>query len=155
MTEHLWGLKNGGVKVKVKGSQSCPTLWDSRDYTGLGILQAGILEWVSFPFSKGSSQPRSPALEADCLPTEPQGSRRILEWAAYPFSSGSPQLRNQTGVSCIAGGFFTNWAIWSRTARELSARKDSPVNSIPRAQDNLETPRLDAHLWTWRVGVSI
>ena len=41
-----------------------------------------------------------------------QGSPRILEWVAYPFSRGSSQLRNQTGVSCIAGGFFTNWAIW-------------------------------------------
>ena len=37
-----------------------------------------------------------------------QGSPRILEWVAYPFSSGSSQLRNQTRVSCITGGFFTN-----------------------------------------------
>ena len=36
---------------------------------------------------------------------------RILEWVAYPFSSGSSWPRNRTGVSCIAGGFFTNWAI--------------------------------------------
>ena len=27
-----------------------------------------------------------------------------------PFSKGSSQPRNWTGVSCIAGGFFTNWA---------------------------------------------
>ena len=40
-----------------------------------------------------------------------QGSPRILEWVAHPFSSGSSQPRNQTGVSCIAGRFFTNWAI--------------------------------------------
>ena len=33
-----------------------------------------------------------------------KGSPRILEWVAYPFSSGSSRLRNQTGVSCIAGG---------------------------------------------------
>ena len=37
-----------------------------------------------------------------------QRSPRILEWVTYPFSSGSSQPRNQTGVSCIAGGFFTN-----------------------------------------------
>ena len=36
---------------------------------------------------------------------------RILAWVAYPFSSGSSQPRNWTGVSRIAGGFFTNWAI--------------------------------------------
>ena len=40
-----------------------------------------------------------------------KGSPRILEWVTYPFSSGSTQPRNWTGVSCIVGGFFTNWAI--------------------------------------------
>ena len=30
------------------------------DYTVDGILQAKILEWVAFPFSRGSSQPRDP-----------------------------------------------------------------------------------------------
>ena len=40
-----------------------------------------------------------------------KGNPRILEWVAYPLSSGSSQPRNGTRVSCIAGGFFTNWAI--------------------------------------------
>ena len=40
-----------------------------------------------------------------------QGSPRILEWVGYPFSSRSSWPRNQTRISCIAGGFFTNWAI--------------------------------------------
>ena len=44
--------------VKVKVAQSCPTLCDPIDYTVHGVLQARILEWVAFPFSKGSSQPR-------------------------------------------------------------------------------------------------
>ena len=34
---------------------------------------------------------------------------RILEWVAFPFSRGSSQSRDQTQVSCIAGGFFTSW----------------------------------------------
>ena len=38
-----------------------------------------------------------------------KGNPRILEWVAYPFSSGSSWPRNWTGVSCIAGRFFTNW----------------------------------------------
>ena len=38
-----------------------------------------------------------------------KGSLRILEWVAYPFSRGSSQPKNWTRVSCIAGGFFTNW----------------------------------------------
>ena len=40
-----------------------------------------------------------------------QGSPRILEWVAYPFSRGSSWPRNRTGVSCIAGRFFTSWAM--------------------------------------------
>ena len=61
--------------LKVKVSQSCPTLCDPMDYTAHGILQIRILEWVAYPFSRGSSQPR-----------------------------------DQTGVSCTAGGFFTSSA---------------------------------------------
>ena len=40
-----------------------------------------------------------------------QGNPRILEWEAYPFSSRSSRHKSQTGVSCIAGRFFTVWAI--------------------------------------------
>ena len=61
--------------MKMQVAQSCPTLCDPVDYTVHGILQARILEWVPFPFSRGSSQPR-----------------------------------DQTQVSCIAGGFFTSWS---------------------------------------------
>ena len=42
----------------VEVAQSCLTLCDPMDYTVHGILQARILEWVTFPFSRGSSQPR-------------------------------------------------------------------------------------------------
>ena len=44
--------------VKVKVAQSCPTLYNSMDCTVHGIFQARILEWVAFPFSRGSLQPR-------------------------------------------------------------------------------------------------
>ena len=44
-------------EVKVKVAQSCLTLCDSMDLVH-GILQARMLEWVAFPFSRGSSQPR-------------------------------------------------------------------------------------------------
>ena len=48
-------------EVKVKVAQSCWTLCDLMDYIVHGILQARILEWVAFPFSRGSSQPRDQA----------------------------------------------------------------------------------------------
>ena len=44
---------------KVKVAQLCLTLCDPIDYTVQGILQARILEWGAFPFSRGFSQPRT------------------------------------------------------------------------------------------------
>ena len=46
-----------------KSLQSCPTLCDPIDgslpgSSIPGILQVRILEWIAFPFSRGSSQPR-------------------------------------------------------------------------------------------------
>ena len=44
--------------MKVEATQLCLTLCDPIVYKVHGILQAIILEWVAFPFSRGSSQPR-------------------------------------------------------------------------------------------------
>ena len=67
----------GNNIFKREVAQSCLTLCDPMDYTLHEILQARILEWVTFPFSRGCSQPRieprSPALQADSLPAEPLG----------------------------------------------------------------------------------
>ena len=46
------------MEVKVKVAQSCPTLCDPMDYIVHGILQATMLEWVAFSFSRGSSRTR-------------------------------------------------------------------------------------------------
>ena len=40
----------------MKVAQSCPTLCNPMEYTVHRILRARILEWVTFPFSRGSSQ---------------------------------------------------------------------------------------------------
>ena len=68
--------------------QLCPTLCNPRDCSPpggsvQGILQAGILEWVAMPSSRGSSQPEpmspeSPASQTDSLPTEPPGKPCLL-----------------------------------------------------------------------------
>ena len=52
-----------------------------------------------------------------------KGSPRIMEWVPYPFSSRSSRSKNGTGVSCIAGGFFTNSAI-----REALNNSEENVN---------------------------
>ena len=71
------------LSMKVKVTQSCLTLCNPMDYTIHGILQARILEWVAFPFSRGSSQSRDqtqvPTLQEDSLPAEPQ--LRVVKWS--------------------------------------------------------------------------
>ena len=71
-----WGL--GGLVTPL-----CPTLCDSLDCSPSdssvhGILQARILERLPFPSSGDlpdpEIEPRSPVLQADSLPSEPQGS---------------------------------------------------------------------------------
>ena len=43
---------------------------------------------------------------------------RILKWVAIPFSRASCRSRDQTQVSCTAGGFFAVWA--TREAQTLT-----------------------------------
>ena len=70
-------------RKKVKVAQSCPTLCIPMDYTVRGILQARILEWVAFPFSRDlpnpGIEPRSSALQADSYQLSHKGSPRMLE----------------------------------------------------------------------------
>ena len=102
--------------IIIKAAQSCPTLCDPMGSTVHGILQARILEWVDFSLLQGifptkGSNPGFLHCRQILYQLSHKGSPRILEWIAYPFCSGSSQPRNWTRVSCIAGRFFTNWAI--------------------------------------------
>ena len=107
------------VKVKFRLFATPWTIYSRPEVHG--ILQARILEWVAFPFSRGSSQPRNqsqvwlnPGLQHRrqiLSQLSHRGSPRILDWVAYPFSRGSSRPRNGIGVSCLAGGFFTSRAI--------------------------------------------
>ena len=115
--------------MKVKVAQSCPTLCDPMDYTAHGILQTRILEWVTFPFSKGSSQPTSPALQADSLPAEP------------------PEKSKNTGVgslSLLQWIFLTQESNWGLLhCRQILYQlnyQGSPIDYLGRAQDNHKSP---------------
>ena len=65
-----------------------------------GILQARILEWVAFPFPRGSSQPRDRTQVshiANSLPAEPQGKPNVHHRYLVQFSCSvvSDSLRPQ------------------------------------------------------------
>ena len=104
-------------------AQRCPTPWDLLDCSPPGSSVHGdslgkntgvgchALPWGIFP-----NQGLNPGL-LHCRRilyrlSDHQGSPRILEWVAYSFSRGSSWPRTRTGVSCIAGRFFTSWATW-------------------------------------------
>ena len=70
---YLWFLAHNEKKVKV--TESCPTLCDTMDYRVHGILQARILEWVTFLFSRWSSQPRDQT-QVSCI-----AGRFFTSWA--------------------------------------------------------------------------
>ena len=82
-----------------------------------GILQAkipagvGSLSFLQGIFPTQGLNPGLPHCRWILYQLSHKGSPRILEWVAYPFSSRSSRPRNRTGVSCIAAGFFTNWAV--------------------------------------------
>ena len=71
----------------------------------------GSLPFIQGLFPTQGSNPGLPHCRWILYQLSYKGSPRVLEWVAYPFSSGSSQPRNWTRVSCIKGGFFTNWAV--------------------------------------------
>ena len=85
----LW---NQGSEVKV--AQLYPTLCDHMDHTVHGILHARLLEWVAFPCSRGSSQPRNRTQVSRTAGRffaswATREAQQYWRWVSYPFSRGS------------------------------------------------------------------
>ena len=110
-----------GCAVLCLVTQSCPNLRDLMDCSppgssvrgnsqgkNIGVGCHAFLQEI-FP-TQGSNLGLSHCRQILYWLSNHQGNPWILEWVAYQFSRGSSQPRNQTGVSCIAGGFFTSWA---------------------------------------------
>ena len=71
----------------------------------------GSLSLLQGIFPTQGSNPGLPYCRWILYQLSHKGSSRMLEWVAYPFCRGSSVPKNWTGVSRIAGRFFTNWAI--------------------------------------------
>ena len=117
-------------------AQSCPTLrphglyspWNSPGQnTGVGSLS--LLQGI---FPTQGSNPGLPHCRRNLYQLSHKGSWRILEWVADPFSCGSSLPRNRTRISCIAGGFFANWAMREALINLILASNKADV---PRAQE--------------------
>ena len=70
------------LSERVKVTQSCLTLCNPMDYTVHRSLNARIMDWVTFPspgvLPNPGIEPRSPSLQADSLPAEPQGKPKNI-----------------------------------------------------------------------------
>ena len=80
--------------------------WNSPQNTGVGSLS---LLWGIFPTEE--SNPGLLHCRQIFYQLSHKESPRVLEWVTYLFSSGPSQPRNPTRIPCIAGRFFTNWAM--------------------------------------------
>ena len=102
-----------------------------------GILQARILEWVAFPFSRGSSQPRDWIQVSHIAGGffTSWATREAQEyWSGQPFSSpvdlpdpgiepGSPALQVDSWPTEL-------WGKTSNVVWELSKFKTNPLNPV-------------------------
>ena len=101
---------------------------DPMDYTVRGILQARILEWVAFPFSRDlpnpGIKPSSPSLQMDSLPAEPQVAPKKL------------RIYLQFLEKCLA---------WSRSSKVSAELKK--VYKIRKPLFSLEISRSVLRVW--------
>ena len=100
-------------------SESCSVVSDSLRPHGLYSLwnfpgqnmEVGSLSLPQGIFPTQGSNPGLPHYRQILYQLSHRRSPRILEWVTYSYSNGSSRTSSWTRVSCIAGGFFTNWAI--------------------------------------------
>ena len=128
-------------------SEVCLTLCNPRDYTVHGILQARILEWVAFPFSKGDGQISSPpfSLPFPSLPLSllfsfslPSSFPSFLSPFQKPFSKEivltSPICkRRKWSYSCPMWGLKPHWFGHPSILNMIS--EAFPRNFIPQPQE--------------------
>ena len=100
--------------MKVLIVQSCPTLCDSmgcslQGSSVHGILQARILEWVTIPSPKGSSQPGNQA-QGPCT-----AGRFLPIWATY-FSFTYSETKDSATITCCL--FLLSKLLKNRTGKD-------------------------------------
>ena len=117
-TEIIWNISFPCCAMLSLVVLLCPTLYDAMassppgssfhgdspgKNTGVGChaLLQGINPGI---------ETRSPALQADTLPSTPPGKPMNTGVGSLFLFRGIFPTQNQTRVSCIAGGFFTSWA---------------------------------------------
>ena len=137
-------MGKGTAELYVCESRSlCPTLCDphglyspwNSPWQNIGVGSLSLLQGI---FPTQGLKPGFPHCRQILYELSHKGSPSILEWVAYPFSCGSSQPRNWTGVSCIAGRFFTSWA----------------TREVPREWYRCIEGPFESHMWPSFLGQS-
>ena len=129
-----------------------------------GTLQARILECVAFP--KPGIEPRSPALQADSLPAEPQGKPKNTRVGSLPspadfpdpgIEMGSPALQadslpadpidGSAPGSCVPGILQARTLEWVA----ITFSKQSYERMNKAVQSNLNAPCLTVNRSLWEL----
>ena len=131
--------------LKVKVSQSYPTRCDPVDYTIHGVLQARILEWVAFPFTRGSSQPRD-WTQVSCIAGgfftswATRGAQIIPLWVSKCVC-----LCFQ---SCLT--FVTSWTVAHEAPLPVGCSRQEYWSGV-----SFPSPGLDNHIKHWKINPQV
>ena len=90
------------------------TLWTIACQAPLSMKFSQLEYWSGLPcpstgdILKPGIKHRSPALQVDSLPAQAQGKPKNIGVGSLTLLKQISPTQELTGVSCIAGGFFTN-----------------------------------------------
>ena len=107
LSSHPWVI----LSERESESESHSVAFDSLQPHGLYSpwnSEVGSLSLLQGIFSTQGSNSGLPHCRQILNRLSYQESPRILEWVAYPFSKRTSPPRDRSGVSCIAGRFFTS-----------------------------------------------
>ena len=127
------------------------------DYTVHGILQARILEWVAFPFSRGFFQPgvetRSPTLQADSLPAE---LSQCIKKQRHSFADKSPSSQSygfsSSHVQMWELGHRAEWAAKKKT---LESPFDNKEIKLVNLKENQAWVTYWKDRWSWNSNILV
>ena len=159
------------MSVKVKVAQSCPTLWNPMDYTVHGILQARILEWIAFLFSRGSSQPKD-RTHVSCIAGRFFTIREALRchWPnpyqeeVFPFQGAHLQYNlqgrigqkshptaNHAAILFIRVEAKCDQRLVAQTVKNLPAMQETWVQSLGREHSLEKETATHSRILTWNI----
>ena len=127
--ENFYKLHGMGLKwSEVKISLLCPTICDPIDYTIHEILQARILEWVAFPFSRASSKLRD-WTQVSCI-----AGRFFISWATrdscYGLNAMKLRLCHLLNLMLWSSDFVTFLTVLPRPWRLSKGTSEGGVSSL-------------------------